>query len=57
MEVFRTIRDVMLDLVELRKELLSPALTSERQHDVKAQIVSKIDWGNKCVPSNCHSQI
>ena len=52
MEVFRTIRDVMLDLVELRKELLSPALTSERQHDVKAQIVSKIDWGNKCVHSH-----
>ena len=46
-DLFMNLRDVMLDLVELRRELLTHTLTQDQVDDIKSSIVSKIDWGNK----------
>ena len=41
------IHEVMSELIELRRHLLSAALTQGQMAELKSKIASKIDWGNK----------
>jgi len=43
------IHDVMTELIELRRRLLSAALTQGQMAELRSKIASKIDWGNKYV--------
>jgi len=45
--MFGMIHDVMSELIELRRRLLSAALTQGQMAELKSKIASKIDWGNK----------
>ncbi|XP_014675599.1 PREDICTED: dedicator of cytokinesis protein 3-like, partial [Priapulus caudatus] len=46
-ELFRIIRQQMLELVDWRRELIGGALTQDQVRDLKQRITVKIDWGNK----------
>ncbi|XP_031632350.1 dedicator of cytokinesis protein 3 isoform X2 [Contarinia nasturtii] len=41
------LRKVMLSLLELRRELLSATLTQDHLMELRLQVTSKIDWGNR----------
>jgi len=43
------IHDVMTELIQLRRRLLSAALTQGQMAELRSKIASKIDWGNKYV--------
>ena len=43
---FDSIRIAMIDLIDWRKQLISSATTTDMSKALRAQIVSKIDWGN-----------
>jgi len=45
--MFAVIHEVMSELIELRRRLLSAALTQGQMADLKCRVASKIDWGNK----------
>ena len=45
------IREVMSELIELRRRLLSSAITQGQMAEIKSKVASKIDWGNKYVNS------
>jgi len=47
--MFTMIHDVMTELIEFRRRLLSSALTQGQMAELKSKIASKIDWGNKYV--------
>ena len=40
-------RNVMLDLIEFRKQLLSGTLTQDQAREAKRRLTRKIDWGNR----------
>lgn len=44
---FSYLRKVMLSLLELRRELLSATLTQDQTLELRLQVTSKIDWGNR----------
>lgn len=37
----------MLSLLEIRRELLSATLTQDQTYELRLQVTSKIDWGNR----------
>lgn len=39
----------MLSLLEIRRELLSATLTQDQTYELRLQVTSKIDWGNRYV--------
>jgi len=43
------IHEVMTELIEFRRRLLSAALTQGQMAELKSKIASRIDWGNKYV--------
>jgi len=47
-EKFATIHVIMLELIELRRRLLSATLTQEQMTELKSKVASRIDYGNKC---------
>ncbi|XP_055305427.1 dedicator of cytokinesis protein 3 isoform X2 [Sitodiplosis mosellana] len=44
---FSILRKAMLSLLELRRELLSATLTQDQTLELRLQVTSKIDWGNR----------
>ena len=46
-EKFTIIRNLMLDLMELRKQLLSGTLTQDQSKETKRRLTRKVDWGNR----------
>lgn len=44
---FNTVRKVMRDLVEWRRQLLTGTLTQDQMRELKLKITGKIDWGNR----------
>lgn len=37
----------MLSLLELRRDLMSATLTQDQTFELRLQVTSKIDWGNR----------
>lgn len=44
---FNTVRKVMRDLVDWRRQLLTGTLTQDQMRELKLKITGKIDWGNR----------
>ncbi|BES96774.1 dedicator of cytokinesis [Nesidiocoris tenuis] len=44
---FSTLRKVMRELVDWRRELLTGTLTHDQTKEMRLNITSKIDWGNR----------
>ncbi|XP_046668485.1 dedicator of cytokinesis protein 3-like [Homalodisca vitripennis] len=44
---FQTVRKVMRDLVDWRRQLLTGTLTQDQMRELKLKITAKIDWGNR----------
>ncbi|XP_064606034.1 dedicator of cytokinesis protein 3-like [Liolophura sinensis] len=47
LKLFQDIGKTMLELIRLRRQLLSDTLTHDQVKDVKQKIISLIDWGNR----------
>ncbi|KAJ4926754.1 hypothetical protein JOQ06_014501, partial [Pogonophryne albipinna] len=45
-DLFYKVRHVMLELLDLRRQMLSGHLTQEQSQDVKRHITVRLDWGN-----------
>lgn len=43
----------MLSLLESRRELLGATLTQDQTLELQLKVISKIDWGNRYVLTNC----
>lgn len=50
---FDTLRKVMRELLEWRRQLLGGTLTSDQTRELKLKIINKVDWGNRWVQSFC----
>ncbi|RVE72625.1 hypothetical protein OJAV_G00039410 [Oryzias javanicus] len=46
-DLFYKVRHVMLELIDLRRQLLSGHLTQDQSRDVKRHITVRLDWGNE----------
>uniref|UniRef100_A0A3B3HAR2 Dedicator of cytokinesis 3 n=1 Tax=Oryzias latipes TaxID=8090 RepID=A0A3B3HAR2_ORYLA len=46
-DLFYKVRHVMLELMDLRRQLLSGHLTQDQSRDVKRHITVRLDWGNE----------
>ncbi|XP_053723434.1 dedicator of cytokinesis protein 3-like isoform X2 [Synchiropus splendidus] len=46
-ELFYKVRHVMLELMDLRRQLLSGHLTHDQNRDVKRHVTVRLDWGNE----------
>ncbi|XP_012288369.1 dedicator of cytokinesis protein 3 [Orussus abietinus] len=44
---FNTLRKVMRELLEWRRQLLAGTLTTDQTRELKLQIINKVDWGNR----------
>ncbi|XP_046744108.1 dedicator of cytokinesis protein 3 isoform X1 [Diprion similis] len=44
---FNTLRKVMRELLEWRRQLLGGTLTSDQTRELKLRIINKVDWGNR----------
>ncbi|XP_051163357.1 dedicator of cytokinesis protein 3 isoform X2 [Leptopilina boulardi] len=44
---FNTLRKVMQDLLEWRRQLLAGTLTTDQTRELKLQVINKVDWGNR----------
>ncbi|XP_016844337.1 dedicator of cytokinesis protein 3 isoform X2 [Nasonia vitripennis] len=44
---FNTLRKVMCELLEWRRQLLAGTLTTDQTRELKLQIINKVDWGNR----------
>ncbi|XP_031827165.1 dedicator of cytokinesis spg isoform X2 [Nomia melanderi] len=44
---FITLRKVMRELLEWRRQLLAGTLTTDQTRELKLRIISKVDWGNR----------
>lgn len=44
---FTTVRKVMRELLEWRRQLLTGTLTQDQTREIKLKITNKIDWGNR----------
>ncbi len=45
--LFNTLRLVMRELIEWRKQLICGTLTQDQIRELKAKTIAKIDWGNR----------
>ncbi|XP_068598199.1 dedicator of cytokinesis protein 3 [Brachionichthys hirsutus] len=46
-DLFYKVRHVMMELIDLRRQLLSGHLTQDQSRDVKKHITVRLDWGNE----------
>uniref|UniRef100_A0A3P8W8S1 Dedicator of cytokinesis 3 n=1 Tax=Cynoglossus semilaevis TaxID=244447 RepID=A0A3P8W8S1_CYNSE len=46
-DLFYKLRHVMMELIDLRRQLLSGHLTQDQSRDVKRHITVRLDWGNE----------
>ena len=46
---FNTLRKVMRELLEWRRQLLAGTLTTDQTRELKLRIINKVDWGNRWV--------
>uniref|UniRef100_A0A8C6LEW6 Dedicator of cytokinesis 3 n=1 Tax=Nothobranchius furzeri TaxID=105023 RepID=A0A8C6LEW6_NOTFU len=46
-DLFYKVRHVMMELIDLRRQLLSGHLTQDQSRDVKRHITVRLDWGNE----------
>uniref|UniRef100_A0A7N6AAR4 Dedicator of cytokinesis 3 n=1 Tax=Anabas testudineus TaxID=64144 RepID=A0A7N6AAR4_ANATE len=46
-DLFYKVRHVMVELIDLRRQLLSGHLTQDQSRDVKRHITVRLDWGNE----------
>ncbi|KAM9859694.1 dedicator of cytokinesis protein 3-like isoform 2-T2 [Aulostomus maculatus] len=46
-DLFYKVRHVMMELMDLRRQLLSGHLTQDQSRDVKRHITVRLDWGNE----------
>lgn len=46
-DLFYKVRHVMLELMDLRRQLLSGHLTQDQSRDVKRHATVRLDWGNE----------
>lgn len=44
---FNTLRKVMRELLEWRRQLLAGTLTTDQTRELKLRIINKVDWGNR----------
>ncbi|XP_043283024.1 dedicator of cytokinesis protein 3 isoform X2 [Venturia canescens] len=44
---FNTLRKVMRELLEWRRQLLAGTLTTDQTRELKMRIINKVDWGNR----------
>ncbi|OAD58781.1 Dedicator of cytokinesis protein 3 [Eufriesea mexicana] len=44
---FTTLRKVMRELLEWRRQLLAGTLTTDQTRELKLKIINKVDWGNR----------
>ncbi|XP_003490179.1 dedicator of cytokinesis protein 3 isoform X1 [Bombus impatiens] len=44
---FDTLRKVMRELLEWRRQLLAGTLTTDQTRELKLRIINKVDWGNR----------
>ncbi|XP_008557599.1 dedicator of cytokinesis protein 3 isoform X2 [Microplitis demolitor] len=44
---FNTLRKVMRELLEWRRQLLGGTLTTDQTRELKLRIINKVDWGNR----------
>ncbi|KAJ9596324.1 hypothetical protein L9F63_012657, partial [Diploptera punctata] len=49
---FSTVRKVMRELLDWRRQLLTGTLTQDQMRELKLKITSKIDWGNSNIGTN-----
>lgn len=47
MDLFYKVRHVMMELIDLRRQLLSGHLTQDQSRDVKRHVTVRLDWGNE----------
>uniref|UniRef100_A0A8C3AJ93 Dedicator of cytokinesis 3 n=1 Tax=Cyclopterus lumpus TaxID=8103 RepID=A0A8C3AJ93_CYCLU len=46
-DLFYKVRHVMMELIDLRRQLLSGHLTQDQNRDVKRHVTVRLDWGNE----------
>ncbi|CAB1435244.1 unnamed protein product [Pleuronectes platessa] len=46
-DLFYKVRHVMMELIDLRRQMLSGHLTQDQSRDVKRHITVRLDWGNE----------
>ncbi|XP_066284414.1 dedicator of cytokinesis protein 3-like isoform X2 [Branchiostoma lanceolatum] len=46
-QLFHTVKKLMLELIQMRRQLMSGTLTQDQIRELKLRITSKIDWGNR----------
>uniref|UniRef100_G3N402 Dedicator of cytokinesis 3 n=1 Tax=Gasterosteus aculeatus aculeatus TaxID=481459 RepID=G3N402_GASAC len=46
-DLFYKVRHVMMELIDLRRQLLSGHLTQDQSRDVKRHVTVRLDWGNE----------
>lgn len=46
-DLFYKVRHVMMELMDLRRQLLSGHLTQDQSRDVKKHVTVRLDWGNE----------
>lgn len=46
-DLFYKVRHVMVELMDLRRQLLSGHLTQDQSRDVKRHVTVRLDWGNE----------
>ncbi|XP_028302238.1 dedicator of cytokinesis protein 3-like isoform X4 [Gouania willdenowi] len=46
-ELFYKLRHVMMELIDLRRKLVSGHMTSEQSRDVRKHVTVRLDWGNE----------
>lgn len=46
-ELFYKLRLIMMELIDLRRQLLAGHLTQDQSRDIKRHITVRLDWGNE----------
>lgn len=46
-ELFQKLRQVMTELIDLRRQLISGHMTQEQTREIKRHITLRLDWGNE----------
>lgn len=51
-QTIQSIKQVLEDLLKLRRQLICPYITKKRKDALCAEITNKLDWGNRSVTSS-----
>ena len=46
MDWFKELRKIMLELIRMRRQILSGQMTQVQVKEIKSKIMNKVDWGN-----------